>query len=158
VPALTPAQSGSARLRVDAIAADLHATSVLPLRAATDPNGPTGPQGTDGRETARLGKPHQVVIDGRSGTNYNGAEDVPLFVATPELLRHYGIDPAGIDAATDIVTSRTDLDGYDLIGVAGAPRAGRRNNPGRGEAPPPCRPTPPCRGLWSPRTPWRRCT
>jgi putative ABC transport system permease protein len=134
VPALTPAQAASARLRVDAIAADLDAMSVLPLQATMDPNGPPGPEGAVGRETARLGKPHQVVIDGRSGTNYNGAEDVPLFLATPELLRHYGIDPAGIDPATDIVTSRTDLDGYDLIGVAGAPRAGRRNNPGRGDA------------------------
>jgi putative ABC transport system permease protein len=40
---------------------------------------------------------------------------VPLFVATPELLRHYGIDPASIDADTDIVTSRATIHGYNLI-------------------------------------------
>jgi putative ABC transport system permease protein len=42
VPSLTPAQADNARLRVNAIAAELHGTSVLPLQAVMDPNGPQG--------------------------------------------------------------------------------------------------------------------
>jgi putative ABC transport system permease protein len=129
VPPLTPAQAANARLRVDAIAADLHATSVLPLQVAVDPN---APQERGGREPARMGKPHPVVINGQPGTNYEGAEAVPLFVATPELLGRYRIDPSSIDPGTDILTSRAGLDGYDLIGVNSPPRAAQPpNDPGR---------------------------
>jgi putative ABC transport system permease protein len=116
VPSLTPAQADNARLRVDAIAAALHATSVLALQGAVDPNGPQESAGSDsGRTPVQLGKPHPVVVNGRQGTSYGSAEAVPLFVATPELLGHYGIDPASIDVGTDILTSRADVDAYDLI-------------------------------------------
>ncbi|SCG39568.1 FtsX-like permease family protein [Micromonospora inositola] len=114
VPSLTPAQADNARLRVDAIAADLHATSVLPLQAAVDPNAPQV-GGSGGREPMQLGKPHPITVDGRQGFRYSSADAVPLFVATSELLGHYGIDPTSIDAGTDIVTSRADLDSYDLF-------------------------------------------
>src|SRR5262249_25514090 len=43
------------------------------------------------------------------------SDAIPLFVATPELLAHYGIAPANIDASTDIVTSRSSVEGYDLF-------------------------------------------
>jgi putative ABC transport system permease protein len=115
VPLTTPAQADDARLRADAIAADLHATSVLPLQAAVDPNGPQERGSTGGRPPVQLGKPHPSTINGRQGTGYSSAESVPLFVATPELLVHYGIDPATIDASTDIVTWRPSIDGYELI-------------------------------------------
>jgi putative ABC transport system permease protein len=115
LPSTTPAQADNARLRVDAIAADLHATSVLPLQAAVDPSGPQGRGGTGGRPPVQLGKPHPTVVNGRQGTGYSSAEAVPLFVATPELLVHFGIDPASIRADTDIVTWRANIDGYRLI-------------------------------------------
>jgi len=78
-----------------------------------------------------FGKPYRVGVNGWSCPYSGGAEDVPLSFATPELLWHCGIDPASIDPGTDIVTSRTDLGGYDLIGVVGPPRDGQRNDPGR---------------------------
>lgn len=115
VPSTTPAQADDSRLRVDAIAADLHATSVLPLQAAVDPNGPQERGGTGGRLPVQLNKPHLSTINGRQGTGYSSAEAIPLFVATPELLVHYGIDPASINASTDIVTWRPSIDGYELI-------------------------------------------
>ena len=115
VPSLTPPQADNARLRVDAIAADLHATSVLPLQAVVDPNGPQERGGSGGRPPVQLGKPHPTMINGRQATGFSSAEAVPLFVATPELLGHYGIDPTSVDAGTDIVTSRASVDGYELI-------------------------------------------
>jgi putative ABC transport system permease protein len=61
-----------------------------------------------------LAPPHQVSMNGRSGTEYRSDEFVPLFLATPELLAHYGIDPAGIAADADILSVRTDLGAFDL--------------------------------------------
>jgi hypothetical protein len=49
VPSSTPAQAENARLRAGAIGADLHATSMLPLRAVVDPAGPLERGGTGGR-------------------------------------------------------------------------------------------------------------
>jgi putative ABC transport system permease protein len=115
VPSTTPAQAHNAELRADAVAADLHATSVLPLQAAVDPNGPQERGGTGGRPPLQLAKPHPMTLNGRQTTEYSSAEAIPLFVATPELLTHYGIDPASINAGTDIVTWRPSIDGYDLI-------------------------------------------
>jgi putative ABC transport system permease protein len=51
----------------------------------------------------------------KDGANYQG----PLYVATRSLLREYGIKPAQIDPATDIVTSRRGLGAVpdlDLLG------------------------------------------
>ena len=115
VPTTTPAQADNARLRVDAIAVDLHATSVLPLQAAVDPNGPQERGGLGGRPPVQLGKPHPTTINGRQGTGYSSAEAIPLFVTTPELLAHFGIDPASINLSADIVTWRPNIDGYELI-------------------------------------------
>ena len=115
VPSLTAAQLENARLRVDAIAAALHASSTLGLQAAVDPNGPQERGSSTGQPPLRLGKPHAVTVAGRQGTSYSSADAVSLFVATPELLRHYGIDPGSIEAETDIITSRSSVDGYDLF-------------------------------------------
>jgi len=112
LPALTPAQLDNARLRVDAIAADLHATSTLPLQAAVDP---AGPQEGDGRVPVQLGKPEPVTVNGRQGFRYSTEASAPLFVATPEVLARFGIEPGSIDPGTEIVTSRAGIDGYDLF-------------------------------------------
>jgi putative ABC transport system permease protein len=40
---------------------------------------------------------------------------IPIFVATPELLAHYGIDPASVNADTDLLTPRAAIAGYDLV-------------------------------------------
>jgi putative ABC transport system permease protein len=114
VPPLTSAQADNAKRQADTIAEDLHATSVLALRAAVDPSTPLE---RGGREPVQLGRPSHTVVNGREITGYSSAESVALFVATPEMLGHYGIDAASIDAATDVVTSRTGLDTYDVFPV-----------------------------------------
>jgi putative ABC transport system permease protein len=114
VPALTPAQTDAMRQAVDAIAGDLHATTVLPLTGAVDPKQPIeGHSG--GRAPTVLGKPRPSNLGGPGSVIYAGDQILPLFVATPELLAHYGIDPATIGADTDVVTLLPSIAGYDLI-------------------------------------------
>ncbi|MDG6106208.1 FtsX-like permease family protein [Dactylosporangium aurantiacum] len=115
VPSLTPEQETAARQQVDAIAAALHGTSVLPLHAALDPDTPTPGGAEGGRPVQQMGRPTIETIDGRTRHRYSSDDADPLFVATPELLRHYGIDPAGIAADTDLVSWRAGYDGYDIF-------------------------------------------
>jgi putative ABC transport system permease protein len=112
VPVLSSTQVEAMRKQVDTIAADLHATSVLPLTGAVDPNQPLE---RGGRVLAALGKPHPAGSGEPGGVMYSSADSVPLFVATPELLARYSIDPASINASTDLLTPRASIDGYDLI-------------------------------------------
>jgi putative ABC transport system permease protein len=45
-----------------------------------------------------------------------------IYLATPALLRHYGIDPASVDARADLITSRSGLDKLTQLHVmAGGP-------------------------------------
>jgi putative ABC transport system permease protein len=112
VPILSSTQVEAMRNQVDAIAADLHATSVLPLTGAVDPNQPLE---RGGRAPAVLGKPHPAGPGEPGGTIYSSQDSIPLFVATPELLAHYGIDPASINADSDLLTPRASIAGYNLI-------------------------------------------
>jgi putative ABC transport system permease protein len=112
VPVLSSAQVEAMRKQVDAIAADLHATSVLPLTGAVDPNQPLE---RGGRAPAVLGKPHAAGPGEPGAVIYSSQDSIPLFVATPELLGHYGINPASINADTDLLTPRASIAGYDLI-------------------------------------------
>ena len=108
VPALAPAQLDAARQQVESIAADLHATSVLALTGAIDPDAPLE---RGGHLPTMLATPHRVG----NGTMYSSNGALPLFVATPELLAHYGIDPASISAGADLLTPRANVDGFDVI-------------------------------------------
>jgi len=108
IPSPTPPQLDALRKQTAAIAADLHATSVLALTGAINPDGPAS---REGRPPIMLGKPHP---SGR-GIEYRGNELIPVFVATRELLAHYGIDQASINAGTDLLTPRTSIAGYDLV-------------------------------------------
>jgi putative ABC transport system permease protein len=85
---------------------------VLPLTGAVDPNQPLE---RGGRPPAVLGKPHAAGIGEPGAVVYSSQDSIPLFVATPELLAHYRIDPASINASTDLLTPRSNIDGYDLI-------------------------------------------
>jgi putative ABC transport system permease protein len=118
VPEHTAEELHTLQDRVNEIAASLGSHVVLALEGATDPAAP--PMGAVGNEAAgkpivALGKPHRVVVNGKAETEYRGNEDVPLFVATPEVLSRYGINPGDVDPTTDILTSRSSLAGFDLI-------------------------------------------
>lgn len=115
VPALTADQEAAARQQVDAIAAALHGTSVLPLRAVLDPDTPKPGGAEGGRPVQQMGRPSIETIDGHTRRRYSSDDADPLFVATPELLRHYGIDPAGIAADTDLLSWRASYDGYTIF-------------------------------------------
>ena len=111
VPSPTPAQLDALRKQVDTLAVDLHATSVVPLTGAVNPDGPAS---REGRPPVVLGKPHATGND--NDIEYRGNEAIPVFVAAPELLAYYGIDPASINAGTDLLTPRASIAGYDLVG------------------------------------------
>jgi putative ABC transport system permease protein len=120
VPEHTAEELRTLRDRVNAIAASLDSHDVLALEGATDPAAPpigtVGPEtGPGGKPLVALGKPLRVVVDGKPGTEYSEDETIPLFVATPEVLARYGIDASDVDPTTDILTSRSSLQGYDLI-------------------------------------------
>jgi putative ABC transport system permease protein len=112
VPILTADQVAAMRPQVDAIAANLHATSVLPLTGAIDMQQPLE---RGGRIPNMLAKPHAAGPGEPGSVIYSSREAIPVYVATPELLAQYGIDPASVDADTDLLTPRTDIAGYDMI-------------------------------------------
>jgi putative ABC transport system permease protein len=104
-----PAGLHALQIRVHALAAALHAQSVLALDSAVDPAAPSQPaQGNfpGGRQAAAL---VQRLHPGLS--LYTGE----LYVATPALLRRYGIKPGDISPATDILTSRIGLAGVSSV-------------------------------------------
>jgi hypothetical protein len=45
---------------------------------------------------------------------------ISLHLATPALLQQYGIQQGSINPAADVLTSRTSLSGYELLGIGRA--------------------------------------
>ncbi|MET7398685.1 FtsX-like permease family protein [Dactylosporangium sp. NPDC005572] len=111
VPELPSGQVDGLRKQVDAIADDLKA-AVVPLTGVVDPNHPAE---RGGRPPAALGKPRAAGPGEPGSTLYSSDDMIGIFVATPELLAHYGIDPASVNADTDLLTPRATIAGYDLI-------------------------------------------
>lgn len=95
----TPQEIEELRARVGQITATLDDPVVIELQQVVDPDEPARP----GRDNSmRNSWRHAVLI----GDGPRTARPGPLFVATPELLRHYGVDPAGLDPRTEILTIR----------------------------------------------------
>ncbi len=115
------------RVRVTALAASLHARSVLALDAAVNPPAAGGPAGSSG-PTAGNGpapgnrpagnEPAGLVKAVPSCPAPGGEYAGQVYVATPALLRHYGVKASDIDPAADILTSRTNLAGVQLASGA----------------------------------------
>jgi len=59
-----------------------------------------------------VGSGNVLPLLATDGTLVQGMRGDPgtIYLATPELLRHYGIDPAAVDADSDLLTSRSGLD------------------------------------------------
>jgi putative ABC transport system permease protein len=138
VPPLSPSQLQAVTRRLDELAGALHSRAVVPLEQAYSPEaGLQPPQpGSGGRAipagyaTASLA---QVTIH-QQGIEISGMD--PLYVATPSLLAHYGIDPSAIDSTADVLSARTDLGGLKIFTPefrAGpptpAPGGGGKDNP-----------------------------
>ena len=112
VPDRTPAQLAAIETQVRRYTATLANPSVISLEAAIDPV--EAPQAdADGGRIGRL----PVGVGPGSSTG------ATALVATPELLRYYGVDPAGIGPATDVLTTQPGSD-LSLLSESGEmPRA-----------------------------------
>jgi len=131
--ALPPDQWQTLQARVTDIASSLHTDDVLLLdaalaAAAPEPlsrgaaSGPAGnlgfAKGGGGHVTVDAGGGSPPAILGRVTPVSNGftIDNVtPLYVATPEVLAHDGIKASDVDPTADVLTSRTDLAGLQLV-------------------------------------------
>ena len=127
IPALGPEAQNAAQDAVDGIASTLGAGSTLALDAPVDPQGNGGTHvgdaasaGAPTYDPVQLGIAHPVNEGGHHGTAFYGTESVPVFVATPQVLAHYGIPADSIGGDADLVTSRATLDAYQLIPIRAA--------------------------------------
>jgi putative ABC transport system permease protein len=102
-PLRTPAQLRVLADAVHQIAEPLHHPEVIALDMPVNPADKPQPggQGSEGGQpVAGLGAPQNPAAGGRGGT-YSA---IPLYVATPAVLRYLGISPATITPATDFLT------------------------------------------------------
>jgi putative ABC transport system permease protein len=104
VPVRTPAQLGVLAAAVHQIAGTLPHPEVfaldMPVNPADKPQ-PGGQGSQAGRPVATLGAPQNPAASGRAATY----SVLPLYVATPAVLRYLGISPATITPATDFLTA-----------------------------------------------------
>jgi putative ABC transport system permease protein len=112
IPQQTAAEVQSLQPSVEALATSLHARTVIPLTAVAG-------TGEDGRTTASLGKVKTVAHGPQQGIQIT--DEIPLYVATPALLAHYGISPSEINSNTDLITGRRDLAGFAVIAPSNGP-------------------------------------
>ena len=105
IPLRTPAQLRVLATAVRQIAGPLPHSEVtaldMPVNPADKPQ-PGGPGSPAGQPVASLGAQQNPAATGRGGTY----STIPLYVATPALLRHLGISPATITPAADFLTAR----------------------------------------------------
>jgi putative ABC transport system permease protein len=98
VPERTPAQLDRLRAQVERFAATLDGTAVVPLDVAVNPADREGRDGAVVRPAVVLGRPvDENTIRGLG----------VLYVATPELLHHAGIDPASVEPDISVLTVHT---------------------------------------------------
>jgi putative ABC transport system permease protein len=117
VPERTPAELERLQAQVDRLAATLDDPAVIALDMAVDPAahpepGPGGSEG--GRPAVELGEP---LGEGTSSS-------FPLYVATPDLLEHFGLDPGAVDPDTDVLTAQTGKD-FEFVNI---PKRGSHAN------------------------------
>ena len=99
IPIQTPAQLARMAARVHQLAAGLDHAAVIPLRNVIQSGVPVQVIG-DTRVLPTIDLARQI------GTRtYHG--ESRLYVATPALLRHLGIDPAAVDPSTDFLADPT---------------------------------------------------
>ena len=92
----SPEEVHTQQTQLEQVAGAFDDVTLFALRVAVDPAEPprAGDRGTRFRNAILIGEGAQTAKPG------------PLFVATPELLRHYDIDPDTLDPNIDILTIR----------------------------------------------------
>ena len=111
LPERTPAQLQGLEAGVDTVATTLGTPAVVTLEAAVNPAFSVLP-GLGNREGGK-GTAALVRMEPEGGGN-RLAFTSSLYVATPSLLSHYGIEPGEVDPDADVLTARTDLGGAVL--------------------------------------------
>jgi putative ABC transport system permease protein len=115
LPEILPQLSASRLHRLEILVSDfgstVHSQDIVPLDAAESPGSPLVQfNQVSGLPTSSLATP----VSGPSGKQ--GLMPVAqLYVATPALLRFYGVDQAAIASGTEIITSRTGLSGTKIL-------------------------------------------
>ncbi|GAA4521352.1 hypothetical protein GCM10023191_099740 [Actinoallomurus oryzae] len=109
VPVRTAAEVEALTAQVDRIASALDHPVTVPLDVPIDPALP--PQ-RDGGRPARMTAIFCVPRGGECA-------DIPLYVASPELLGFLKVDPAAIAPATDVLTARSDRPVFPVSGRRG---------------------------------------
>jgi putative ABC transport system permease protein len=105
VPARTTARLGALAAAVHQIAGTLSHPEVVALDMAVNPADKPqagGPGSPAGRPVASLGAPQNPAAAGRGGSY----STIPLYVATPAVLRYLGISSASIAPSADFLTAR----------------------------------------------------
>ena len=121
IPERTPAELARLRSEVDRLAATLDHPAVLALDAAVNP---TDREGRGGKVLRPA-----VVLARQIGANTLRDIGV-LYVATPELLGHLGLDRASVDPDTDVLTVHTgdlhfaNLSNHSEAAPSGGTKAG----------------------------------
>jgi putative ABC transport system permease protein len=119
VPIQTPAQLARMAARIRELAARLDHAAVIPLRNAFQPGAPVivvgGARGLPTVDLARQVGAHTYHSESR------------VYVATPALLRHLGIDPSTVDRGTDFLADPTvHTDELFVLGLGKTRVAGTR--------------------------------
>ena len=139
IPERTPAELARLRTAVDRLAATLDHPAVVALDAAVNPTDHEGRGGQVLRPAVMLGRPVGETTLRDIGV---------LYVATPELLGHLGLDLAPADPDTDVLTRTPASCASPTWPTTARPRrtAGRRRRRAsrRSTSPPTPPPPPPC--------------
>lgn len=109
IPARTAAEVSRLSAQVDRIAGALSHPVTVPLDM---PVNPTLPLQTDNGRPARMTAIYCIPRG-------NECADIPLYVASPELLRYLGVDTAVISPATDVVTARSGRPVFPIASKTG---------------------------------------
>jgi putative ABC transport system permease protein len=114
VPIRTPAQLSALGTAVQQIAGSLSHATVIPLEMPVNPA--DKPQSGDQQPVVSFNAP----LNPSAGRN-NVYSSLPLYVATPAVLRLLGINPATVSPATDILTVRPGQPTLTTISTATNP-------------------------------------
>ena len=111
LPERTPAQLQALQAGVDTVATSLGSPAVVALEAAVNPAVSVLPgmgNREGGKGTAALLR--MEPVEGGTRPSFSAG----LYVATPSLLSHYGIEAGDVDPDANVLTARTDLGGTVL--------------------------------------------
>lgn len=115
VPTISEAAQQGLQARVNLLASSLHAGSALPMEAVYDPTAPavTGPPGQAAQPPGQITASLAHVVNVARGQMITPV--ATLYLATPALLQHYGINANSIDRAADVISSQSDLAGLQIF-------------------------------------------